>query len=209
MATCYLCGSPASTIDHVPPQGFFPDLPGNVIKLDACEKCNRSASLDEEYFRTAVAALAYAHSAAAREVWDGAVKRSFGRRPQGLRARLERDIVKLQVRAQGGAVAELPGLAVDGARALAVLKKVARGIYFREQGKQLAEDELLLFRDEDVKMDYRSITQNWPEVNMGETFRYRSIHSPEGSMIWLEFYRFNWWLALTGNEARTYPLKNR
>jgi hypothetical protein len=88
------------------------------------------------------------------------------------------------------------------------LKKIARGIYFREQGKQLADDKLLLFRDQDVKMAYRSITQNWPEVDMGETFRYRSIHSPEGSMIWFEFYRFNWWLALTGNEAKTYPLKS-
>jgi hypothetical protein len=115
MPTCYLRGSAATTIDHVPPQGFFPNLPGNVIKLDACQRCNGSASLDEKYFRTAVAALAYAHSAAAREVWDGAVKRSFGRRPQGLRARLEKDIVKLQVRTQGGAVVELPGLAVDGA----------------------------------------------------------------------------------------------
>jgi len=209
MATCYLCGSAASTIDHVPPQGFFPNLPGNVIKLDACQKCNSSASLDEEYFRTAVAAMAYAHSAAAREVWDGAVKRSFGRRPQGLRARLEKDIVGIQVPTQGGILVELPGLAVDGARALAVLRKITRGIYFREQGKKLADDELLLFRDEDVKMDYRSITQNWLEVDMGETFRYRSIHSVEGSMIWFEFYRFNWWLALTGNEAKTYRLKNR
>ena len=153
--------------------------------------------------------MAYAHSAAAREVWDGAVKRSFGRRPQGLRARLEKDIVGIQVPTQGGILVELPGLAVDGARALAVLRKITRGIYFREQGKKLADDELLLFRDEDVKMDYRSITQNWLEVDMGETFRYRSIHSVEGSMIWFEFYRFNWWLALTGNEAKTYRLKNR
>src|SRR5215831_2062319 len=74
--------------------------------------------------------------------------------------------------------------ACDCAQKIFDLNKTAEG--------RLADDELLLFRDEDVKMDYRSITQNWLEVDMGETFRYRSIHSVEGSMIWFEFYRFNW-----------------
>ena len=27
----------------------------------------------------------------------------------------------------------------------------------------------------------------------------------EGSMIWFEFYRTTWWLAMTGEAARTYP----
>jgi hypothetical protein len=110
---------------------------------------------------------------------------------------------------EGAVVGRLPGITVDGARALQVLKKIARGIYFKEQGKRLAEDELLLFRDGDVKMDFRLKTQDWPEVDMGEALRYRSVHSAEGSMIWFEFYRFQWWLALTGNEAKTYPLKDR
>jgi hypothetical protein len=116
--------------------------------------------------------------------------------------------VKLQVATESGAVVDLPGLAIDGPRTIAVCGKIARGIYFREQGKQLADDELLLFRDEDLKMrfwDYTSVTQNWPEVDMGETFRYRSIHDREGSMIWFQLYRFTWWVALTGNEAKTYP----
>jgi hypothetical protein len=210
MPACYICGQDATTIDHVPPKGFFSALPGNVIELDACQQCNQSASLDEEYLRTAIAAQGYMYSAVAREVWEGAVKRSFVRRPEGLRARLAKDIVTVEVLTPEGAVTgRLPGINVDGSRALRVLKKIARGIYFEEQAKRLGEDELLLFRDGDVKMDFRLKTQNWPEVDMGEAFRYRSVHSPEGSMIWFEFYRFQWWLALTGNEAKTYPLKNR
>jgi hypothetical protein len=210
MPACYICGKDASTIDHVPPQGFFSSLPVNLIKLDACKTCNQSASLDEEYLRTAIAAQGYLFSSVAREVWEGAVKRSFKRRPKGLRARLAKDVVTIEVRTPEGTVTgHLPGIAVDGARALRVLRKIARGIYFKEQGKRLDEDELLLFRDADVNMDFRSKTRNWPEVDMGEAFRYRSQHSAEGSMIWFEFYRFNWWLVMTGNLARTYPKKEK
>jgi hypothetical protein len=36
---------------------------------------------------------------------------------------------------------------VDGARALRVLRKTAKGLYFRERGAMLNDDELLLFRD--------------------------------------------------------------
>jgi hypothetical protein len=94
---------------------------------------------------------------------------------------------------------------MDGKRAARVLKKIARGIYFQEQGRTLGDDELLLFRDADVKgLDFEAITRPWPEIDMGEPFRYRSQHSLEGSMIWFEFYRTNWWLALTGKFARNY-----
>jgi hypothetical protein len=172
MPACYICEKDASTIDHIPPQGFFSNLPPNIIKLDACKTCNQSASLDEEYLRTAIAAQGYGYSSVAREVWEGAVKRSFNRRPKGLKARLAKDLVTIEVRTAEGEVAgHLPGIAVEGARAGRVLRKIARGIYFKEQGKRLGEDELLLFRDADVGMDYRSRTKDWPEVDMDEAFR--------------------------------------
>ena len=88
-----------------------------------------------------------------------------------------------------------------------MFRKIARGLYFRDCGKRLSDDELLLFRDADVKMDFEMKSRAWPGIDMGEAFRYRALHSPEGSFIWFEFYRVHWWLALTGNEARTYPLR--
>lgn len=209
MADCFLCGSPATTIDHVPPQSFFESIPANIIKLPACAACNRGASLDEEYIRTTLVALGYARSAVARRIWEGAVKRSFVRRPEGLRARLARDVVPMEVRTPTGeAVGRLPGLAIDGKRSLSVFRKIARGIFFHERAQRLADDELLLFRDADVitkGLDFAISTQRWPEVDMGEPFRYRSVHDPDGSMLWFEFYRITWWLAMTGEAARTYP----
>lgn len=209
MADCYLCGSPATTIDHVPPQSFFENVPANIIKLPACAACNRGASLDEEYIRTTIVALGYARSVVARRIWEGAVKRSFVRRPRGLRARLARDVVPVEVRTPAGEVlGHSPGLAIDGKRSLSVFRKIARGIFFHEQAQRLVDNELLLFRDADViakGLDFAISTQSWPEVDMGEPFRYRSRHDPERSIIWFEFYRTTWWFAMTGEAALTYP----
>ena len=205
---CYLCGELATTVDHVPPQGLFVTLPANIIKLPACQRCNQLTSLDEECMRTTLAAQGYGRSAAAREVWDGAVKRSFERRPQGLRARIAQAVFTVEIRTPAGDLAgHLPGIGVEGKRATAVLRKIAKGLYYHEQKRQLLDDELLLFRDGDVRMDFEAITRGWPEVDMGEPFRYRAKHSTEGSMFWFEFYRTNWWLVLTGDFARNYGKK--
>jgi hypothetical protein len=208
MSNCYLCGGVASTTDHIPPRGFFKALPVNKITLPACESCNQSASLDEEYMRATLAAQGYGARYVARDVWEGAVKRSFEHRPKGLRARLAQALVAVEIRTFAREIAgHLPGIKVDGARAGRVLRKIAKGIYYHEKGVRLDDNELLLFRDGDVRLDFEAITRGWPQVDMGEGFRYRSQHSAEGSMIWFEFYRTNWWLALTGDFARNYGKK--
>ena len=126
--------------------------------------------------------------------------RSFTRHPQGLKARLVRSLMTVEVRTPVGAIAgHLPGITVSGTRALRVLKKIAKGMYFEQRETRLGDDELLLFRDGDVKLDFEAITRHWPEIDMDGAFRYRSQHSKGGSMIWFEFYRTNWWLALTGD----------
>ena len=90
-----------------------------------------------------------------------------------------------------------------------VFRKIAKGLHYHELGVRLtSDDELLLFRDQEILakgLDFAITSRAWPEIDMGETFRYRSLHSEGGSMYWFEFYRTHWWLALTGEEARTYP----
>jgi hypothetical protein len=73
----YLCGTEADTTDHVPPQGLFPRVPANVIEVPACLRCNRGASLDEEYMRATLAALGYWGSSAARTAEVVSVSRNL------------------------------------------------------------------------------------------------------------------------------------
>lgn len=154
--------------------------------------------------RTTTAGLAYMHSEAARQIWDEAVRRSFARRPAGLKRRLAGDIVPVQiVDAQGQVLGELPGLQVDGARADRVIRKIFKGIYFYEKEERLADDDLIIFRCADIPPNIIN-TEGWDEHDMGEVFRWRSVHEAEASAIWIEFYRTDWWFALTGDSARNY-----
>ena len=200
---CYLCGAEAETIDHVPPQGLFPRVPANIIEVPACLRCNRDVSRDEEYMRATLAALGYWHSSAAREIWRGEIARSF-QYTQGLRRRLAGDIRDVEVRSSTGELlGVLPGLGVDGRRALNVFRKIASGIYYFEKHTRIPDNELILFRMAEVPP--RTInTAGWPEHDIGEVFRYRSQHDTDGSSIWFEFYRRDVWLALTGSFARNY-----
>lgn len=204
MPSCYLCGADATTRDHVPARAFFSTLPPNIIAVPACAACNGAASTDEEYMRTATAGLAYAHNAAARTLWEDAVRRSFARRPAGLRRRLAGDVMPVQViNSEGHVIGELPGLQVDGARADRVMRKIFKGIYFFERGTRLAEEDLIIFRGADIPPNIIT-TEGWHEQDMGEVFRYRSVHEADASALWIEFYRTDWWFALTGDSARNY-----
>jgi hypothetical protein len=51
---CYLCrDSNASTNDHIPPKGFFPEpRPSNLITIPCCLRCNNDFSKDDEAVRT-------------------------------------------------------------------------------------------------------------------------------------------------------------
>src|SRR5258708_35188325 len=110
MPECYLCGRPSSTIDHIPPQGLFTARPANIVQLPACEECNRSASLDEEYMRATLAAQGYANSLVARQVWEGAIKQSFEYRPKGVKPRLAQALTTVEIRTPRGIIdGYLPG----------------------------------------------------------------------------------------------------
>ena len=207
MPQCYLCEREADTRDHVPPRAFFDVLPTNMPTLPACSICNASYAKDEEYFRTIVVAACCGTSQAANRVWSGSVSRSLGRKAYGgLRKRLVGSLVTVELDNELGEPAgKLPGLVVEGGRVARVVRKIMRGLFFHKKEQTLADCDLIIFRGGDVKLDVAQITRRWSERDMGEVFRFRWQFDDKGGAIWIEFYRTQWWLALTGNRARNYP----
>jgi hypothetical protein len=55
--TCYLCGDLATSVEHVPPKGFFPDghAKRQLITVSACASHNELTSADDEYVRNVIA----------------------------------------------------------------------------------------------------------------------------------------------------------
>lgn len=48
---CLYCGESSKTKDHVPSKNLLEKpYPKNLMTIPACDNCNKSYSLDEEYF---------------------------------------------------------------------------------------------------------------------------------------------------------------
>lgn len=204
--TCYLCNAEADTREHVPARAFFDEIPQNIITVPACKPCNASFAKDEEYFRTVVAAQAFGISEAARRVWTGPIVRSLYRVGfEGLRKRLAGSLITVEIWSeQQQHLINLPGVKVEGGRAARVVRKIIRGLYFAERGQKLADEDLIIFRDGDVTIHPENLTRGWKETDLGEVFRFRTHFDDHGGGIWIEFYRNQWWLGLTGEVAHSY-----
>jgi hypothetical protein len=51
VTTCLFCGEIADTKDHIPSKKLLEKpYPNNLLTIPSCDKCNKSFSLDEEYF---------------------------------------------------------------------------------------------------------------------------------------------------------------
>jgi hypothetical protein len=51
LGECAYCPAPATTEDHIPPQGIFAKGTPNKPWVPACRSCNGDASLDDEYMQ--------------------------------------------------------------------------------------------------------------------------------------------------------------
>ncbi len=88
METCYICGQPATSKEHVPPKCFFPekkDLPEgvdyrvNLITVPACDDHNLHKSEDDQYIFLVVVAN-WQNNAAAYKHFRTKVRRSMQKR---------------------------------------------------------------------------------------------------------------------------------
>ena len=78
---CIYCGTTEQlTADHVPPKNIFPEpRTSDLITVPACERCNKSYELDDEYFRAAIT-VAAEENLVALDLWRArsSVARSGG-----------------------------------------------------------------------------------------------------------------------------------
>jgi hypothetical protein len=79
---CLYCGVMATTRDHVPPRCLLEKpYPPNLKTISACSKCNKSFSLDEEYFLTVLAHIGTTHSLTSKVEAGGIVDRALSQSP--------------------------------------------------------------------------------------------------------------------------------
>lgn len=133
---CYICGNLADSMDHIPPDGIFPDpKPTNLITVPACSECNQGSSDDDEYFRTIFAIDAASHeSSHAGMLMNKKITRQFTKRP-ALRNHLIGKMKRVNLFSERGIYIE-KGYAFecDKKRVQAVVEKIVKGLYLHEKG---------------------------------------------------------------------------
>lgn len=94
MTTCLFCGNIAETKDHIPSKNLLEKpYPDNLLTIPSCEKCNKSFSLDEEYFLNVLVEISTNPTLLAKKIIGGNVHRAR-ERSKGLKKRIEDSLIQ-------------------------------------------------------------------------------------------------------------------
>jgi len=127
--TCYWCGQPATTREHVPPRSFFPDsyeCNGEVVKakwerlitVPSCTQHNNSKSDLDDYLRMHIVPFAKSDNIYAATLNQGKIFRAWCRTP-----------ALLQIKSFDGDILTFD---VDDEKLGYALDAIARALYFHE-----------------------------------------------------------------------------
>lgn len=134
---CYVCGAPATSVDHVPPKVFFPEGDEHrrhLMTVPACREHNEDRSLDDEYTAALLVLCTHRRERMPREFVDR-MKDIVLRRNRGLLRRWMNRSAEIDY---GGR----PTLAIEFERARVerVFLATARGMLFGLDGQRAPEN---------------------------------------------------------------------
>lgn len=199
--TCYLCGAPKYSDEHVPARCFFPEDPKyrvNLIKVASCKKHNELTSMDDEYVRNIIC-MSIGNNAVAFQQFIDKTLKSFIRRP-ALKTMTLENTKAVYVRDQDGFHPTF-AFEIDRQRFDKVMKKIGYALYYHEyqqiwqRGLIVATDSLL-----DSNMwpdDYGLMLQlfrkqlNVPAFDGSnpKVFQYKFMDGTLGDRwLWMKFY---------------------
>lgn len=146
--SCYWCGAPSVSREHVPPKCLFPEqkdtkkiytqsFRSHLITVPSCEKHNLSKSNDDEYLMMCLASkvgnndVAYIHTVTK-------LHRAILRHPDIL------NIEEESIIDAGEAKFPIAFVKVDNYRLAYSFEAIARGLYYHEHGRQYLGDCIIL-----------------------------------------------------------------
>lgn len=176
---CVFCGDDPSTADHVPARIFLDEPhPEGARVVDACEKCNTEASLDEQYVACLIECV-LCGSTDPNDLQRAKVRRTLAHAP---------DLGRRIARGRSRDLFNALNWTFERERVERVAVKLARGLVaYEESNPQLAEPERvwiapLLALDASQRAEFEAATppgvsHRWPEV--GSRAFIRAYKNPE------------------------------
>jgi len=124
---CSFCNKEADSKDHIPSKSLLEKpYPNNLLTIPACKKCNKSFSLDEEYFLNVLTEISNNPNLVVRKNEGGNVFKSRKRSPK-LKARIEESYIQTN-----GKIF----FKIELDRINRVIEKIALGLYYHRYKKR-------------------------------------------------------------------------
>jgi hypothetical protein len=206
----------ATTVDHIPPKCLFPKPRPDLITVPACRECNSQASLDDEYFRAALASRHETDDSAAAKELRRILFRSFDRSPGWRAGWFEKtrfvefidDLGQRDVKMQ---------YQMDYDRLAGVVERIIRGLHYHEFGAPLPKDcPILIMQDWSLEAKHKSaeskvakfiasLTNEIEKTIKEGVFSYRrtSVEGDDLTAVWLlQFFDCIWTLGLVNVEGK-------
>lgn len=199
---CVICGERvATTKEHVPSRGLFRTRPREYLSVPACEVCNNSTKLDDQYLQQAMASSSLVGEGI--EVYWEKVSpqlRAFPKTKLALRNRITTKNLNMS---EAGTV-RFSILGIDPKRINISIRKLVAGLYWFHSGKQLPSKTQLelkfinvaelpeYFADSNMLAIFRT-TQRGIYVNneVTKTFSYWWLITESYSLWYFFFYKQN------------------
>lgn len=150
---CVFCGAYCQhTRDHVPPKGLFaPPRPNNLITVPACDRCNGSANLDDEFMQRMAITAGTERNEDACKVSRSLLRALEKPEKQGMRFGLARSIKPVNIVTPSGLYIG-PGLkmTMDGERLGRILRKITVGMLWEMTRRHLKAERKKNFSEADL-----------------------------------------------------------
>ncbi|EDM46959.1 HNH endonuclease [Marinobacter algicola] len=194
---CALCGeNPATTRDHIPPQGIYPKPRDNDINFNivpACSSCNNGAAVEDEQFKVFIG-ISTGEFHDQPETVINSIARTIGNN-QKIANQIFETKRNVYAYRQNQVLEPAVSVTFDGEKYCKVVSRIVRGLYWIERGKALGlGSNINIFPTDQMKPDFaKSIKELMdclnPHLLNKKTFVYKVLFNDDGSSIWgIQFF---------------------
>lgn len=200
--TCYICGAPKFSMEHVPAKCYFPKdsaLRKNLVKVPSCKNHNEDTSKDDEYVRNVIC-MSIGTNAIAFKQFINEVMKSFSNSPKLMDLTFQ-NTKQVYVDGANDSIQPTYAFEIDRDRFDKVMKKMGYALFYHKYGKiwqrglMVATDCLLnmgMLQDE-----LGQLIQNFKEQfeipsfdgQNPQVFQYKFMETDsEDVILWMRFY---------------------
>jgi hypothetical protein len=203
--TCVICGiSPAETVDHVPPRGFFKGVENAQLRtVPACQACNNSASSDDEDVRFFISAQIGKQNPTSKKLWEDGAHKTILRKTK-LREAFVATAREVTVVDEDGTHSTKVAFLVPVSTYQRVFERTTRGLYFFHTGRILPADVpisvTMLAGTPNLETDEIRVLNIETVGNSACVYRYGVAPEDVDSSLWIyELHQAHWALVTTGS----------